>query len=107
MLVLAAYSLSLLFFISFGKLYNGIDPEYNFRKLMATGMAAVILCLTQSVPYFIINVLTGGVYRHTSVSCNFALLATGIFAAVFIFSHFSYSNTVASHSGKREEKYYI
>ena len=64
MLVLASYSLSLLFFISFGKLYNGIDPEYNFRKLMATGMAAVILCLTQSVPCRRVYCFAFFIFKH-------------------------------------------
>lgn len=107
MLVLASYCVSLLFFICFGKLYNGVDTEYNFRKLMATGMVSVILCFTQSVPHFIINAVTGNSYRHTSFWCNAALFMTGLFTAVFIFSHFSYSNTDLRRHGKGDEKFYI
>lgn len=106
-LLLAAYCFNLLFFICFGKLYNKIDTEYNFRRMLATGMGSVILCFTQSVPHFIINAVTGNGYCHTSLACNASLFAGGLFIAVFIFSHFSYKNSAVPHSSESEEEYYI
>ena len=97
LLLIAAYCVLLLFFLCFGKLYNDIDSEYNFRKLMASGMVSVILCFTQSVPHIIINFVTSNGYQHTSNAANFALLAAGIFTAVFVFSYFSRENS-AAHS---------
>ena len=55
LLVLAAYCVILIFFLSFGKLYNGIDTERNFRRLMASGLVAVVLCFTQGLPHIFIN----------------------------------------------------
>ena len=78
-----------------GKLYNGIDREYNFRKLQASGFASVLLCLTQSVPHIIFNLSNGGAYRHTSNISNISLLAYGLFTAAFTLAHFSLKNTSA------------
>lgn len=94
-LMLAAYCTLLFFFLCFGKLYNGIDREYNFRKLQASGFASVLLCLTQSVPHIIFNLSNGGAYRHTSNISNISLLAYGLFTAAFTLAHFSLKNTSA------------
>ena len=94
-LILAAYCTLLFFFLCFGKLYNGIDREYNFRKLQASGFASVLLCLTQSVPHIIFNISNGGAYRHTSNISNISLLAYGLFTAAFTLAHFSLKNTSA------------
>lgn len=93
-LLLAAYCLLLLFFLSFGKLYCGIGTENEFRKLMAWGLTATVLCFTQAVPHIIINLATNNGYQHTSNTANFSLLMFGVFAAAFVFSHFSASNTL-------------
>lgn len=96
-LLLAAYCLLLLFFLSFGKLYCGIGAENEFRKLMAWGLTATVLCFTQAVPHIIINLATNNGYQHTSNTANFSLLMFGIFAAAFVFSHFSASNSLAEN----------
>ena len=89
------YCTLLFFFLCFGKLYNGIDREYNFRKLQASGFASVLLCLTQSVPHIIFNLSNGGAYRHTSNISNISLLVYGLFTAAFTLAHFSLKNTSA------------
>lgn len=98
-LILSALCVMLLFFLSFAKLYNGIDTERNFRKLMASGLVSTVLCFTQSIPHIIINLITDNGYLHTSNVDNFSVLSFGIFIAVFIFSHFSAKNIrfVRSH----------
>ena len=101
-LMLAAYCVALLFFLCFGKLYNKIDVDYNFRKLMASGLSSVILCFTQSIPHIIINITTGNGYLHTSNSSNISLLITGIFIGVFTFSHFSFNNVAVRRTRKTE-----
>ncbi len=93
LLLVFSYSAALLFMLNFAKLYNGIDSEYNFRKLMASGLTAVILCFTQSVPHIIVNVMNGFVYFHTSMAANINVLCTGLFIATFVFSHFSKTNS--------------
>ncbi len=97
-LFLAAYCTLLLFFLSFGKLYNGIDKEYNFRKLQATGFASAVLCLAQGLPHIIFNLINGNNYRHTSNISNIALIIYGIFAAAFTLSYFSMKNIAAADS---------
>ncbi len=93
LLLVLSYSAALLFMLNFGKLYNEIDSEYNFRKLMASGLAAVILCFTQSVPHIIVNVMNEFAYNHTSMASNVNVLCTGLFIVTFVFSHFSKTNS--------------
>ena len=95
----------LLFFLSFGKLYNGIDTERNFRKLMASGLVSAVLCFTQSIPHIIINLVTDNGYLHTSNADNFSVLSFGMFIAVFTFSHFSAKN-IKVVSSQRNGDYY-
>lgn len=103
LLVLAAYCVILLFFINFGKLYNGIDSENNFRKLMASGLVSVVLCFTQGLPHIIINLVTDGAYLHTSATTSLSLIGFGIFIAVFTFSHFSLKNVMVVRYRKTPE----
>lgn len=101
-LMLAAYCVALLFFLCFGKLYNKIDVDYNFRKLMAAGLSSVTLCFTQSIPHIIINIMSGNGYLHTSNASNISLLITGIFIGVFTFSHFSLGNVAVRRVRKNQ-----
>lgn len=102
-LVLSAYCVMLLFFLNFGKLYNGIDSERNFRKLMASGLVSVTLCLTQGLPHIFINLANADSYQHTSNAANLALLGFGLFIAVFTFSHFSVKNIEVIRRRKSSE----
>lgn len=88
LLVIAAYCLLLLFFLAFGKLYNNVGNERNFRRLLAFGLTAVILCFTQSVPHIIINAVTDGGYLHTSNLANVSLAAMGTFTLLFLIFYF-------------------
>lgn len=89
--LIAAYCAVLLFMLNFAKLYNNFDKEKGFRKLLASGLASVLFCFTQSVPNVVFHILSGG-YSHTAVQTNFSMFFTGVFIAVFVFSHFSYAN---------------
>lgn len=91
-LLIGANCVSLLFMLNFAKLYNNIDTERGFRKLLASGLASVILCFTQSVPNIVFHFSTEGGYLHTAMVTNFNVLFTGIFIVAFVFSHFSHSN---------------
>ncbi len=91
-LLLAAYCVSLLFFLSFGRVYNGIEAESGFRRLLATGLVATLLCLTSAIPHFVINFVTNGAYLHTSGITNLGLLVLGLFIGVFTLSHFAKEN---------------
>ena len=90
--LIAAYCVMLLFFLNFTKLYNRIDTEQNFRKILASGLSASILCLSQSLSHFAINLVLGSKYNHVSHISNFGLLSFGIFILVFVFTHFSKEN---------------
>lgn len=103
-LVLSAYCVMLLFFLSFGKLYNGIDSERNFRKLMATGLVSAVLCFTQGIPHIIINLATDNAYLHTTNAANFSIISFGIFITVFTFSHFSAQNMKIVRLHEKSEK---
>lgn len=90
--LILAYCVALLFFLNFAKLYNKVDTEQNFRKILATGLASSILCLSQSVSHFAINILSNGTYNHVSHISNFGLFSFGIFILAFVFTHFSKKN---------------
>lgn len=94
-LLLACYCTALVFFLCYGKAYHQIDADRNFRKLLAAGLSAVIFCMTQSVPHFIVNFMTGNGYLHTSNSTSLSVLVTGLYIAVFLFTHFSAKNCAA------------
>lgn len=89
LLLISAYCVILLFFLAFAKLYNGIDTETNFRKLMAWGLCGSVLCFTQAVPHIIVNLARGFSYLHVSVAENLGVLASGIFLTAFTLTHFS------------------
>ncbi|MBE6777445.1 MAG: hypothetical protein E7542_04970 [Ruminococcaceae bacterium] len=86
-LLMAGYCVLMLFFINYGKLYNGLDVEVNFRKILATGLVSVTLCASQSVAYLLVNVFGSG-YTHSDSSVIFTLLAMSVFIVVFILAHF-------------------
>ncbi len=87
-LIIAAYCIVMLFFVNFAKLYNNIDTEKNFRKLLATGLMSVNLCFTQSFSHIVINLASGNRYLHVSHIANISTLLMGGFILVFLVSHF-------------------
>ena len=95
LLLMGAYCTSLWFMLQFAKLYNHANAKYNAKKLLASGLAAVILCFTQSLPHILINIFSGYSYLHTTVAANFNLLVMGIFILIFLISYF----------GKKEYKH--
>lgn len=102
--LMAVYCMCLLFMLNFAKLYNGLDSEYNFRKILATGLVSVILCFTESVPHLIINIIEDGMYQHTSLVASASVLFTGIFILSFLLSHFSSQN--CSPKGSRVRTFF-
>lgn len=88
-LIMASYCFAMLFFINYAKLYNKIDTERNFRKILATGLCSSVTALTQSVSYFVINFVSEIQYTHTDQITNLTLLGIGLFVLSFIVSHFS------------------
>ena len=87
-LLMGAYCFILLFMLNFAKLYNNIDENTNFRKILASGICASVLCISQSVPYFITNIFNNWKYNHVTPWENISLLTLGIFITTFILSHF-------------------
>ena len=91
-LLMGAYCFILLFMLNFAKLYNNIDENTNFRKILATGIGASVLCVSQSIPYFITNISNDWKYNHVTPWENLSLLAFGIFVTTFIISRYSKKN---------------
>ncbi len=95
-LLIAAYCVVLLFFLSFGKLQNGIGAERNFKPLLAWGLTSVLLCFTQGLSLLFFLFLSGRAYPHTSIASNLALSALGLFTLVFTLTHFSAKNAAVT-----------
>lgn len=87
-LLIATYCVVMVFFVNFAKLYNGVDSDKNFKKLLASGMVSVSLCFTQSIPHIIVNLSSNNGYLHVSHIANISTLVMGIFILVFLISHF-------------------
>ena len=91
-LLLAAYCAVLIFFLNYAKLYNNIDNEKNFRKMLASGLVSASLSLTQSLPHIVVNIASGNKYLHVSHISNISVLLMGIFVLTFLVSHFFIGN---------------
>ncbi len=91
-LLIASLCSMMIFSLQFAKLYNSVDREYNFRKLLASGLVSSLFCFVQSIPYFIFNTVSSTPNNHTSFGANLGLLCFGCFVVTFIGSHFSRKN---------------
>lgn len=91
-LSIATYCVILLFFIAFAKLYNCINDEKNFKKLFAYGLSAALLSLSQSVAYFVINLIFENQYNHIGITTNLNFIAFGLFIVAFVFVYFGCEN---------------
>lgn len=87
-LLLVVYCSVMVFFVNFAKLYNGIDIEKNFKKLLSSGLVSSVLCFTQSIPHIVINIASNNKYLHVSHATNISVLFMGLFVIVFIITHF-------------------
>ena len=84
--LMAGYCLSLLFFINYGKLFNGIKCQNNARKILCTGFTAAIICISQSASYFLVNVFGKEKYLHSDSNVIFTLFVMGLYILGFIIS---------------------
>lgn len=84
-LLIAVYSLSMFFFLNFAKLYNGIDDDKNYKKILSYGLTLSVLCFTSSIPNLLLGAISSG-YNHISLFSSITVLLIGIFATVFVFS---------------------
>ena len=84
-LLLAAYSSLMLFFISYGKLYNGINEKNGSKKITVTALITAIITITASVPNIIINIFGKAPYLHTDIDILITLFALGVFVITFIY----------------------
>lgn len=91
-LILAAYCSVLIFFVNYAKLYNDIDNEKNFRKMLGSGLVCANLALTQSLPHIVVNIASGNRYLHVSHISNISILLMGLFVLIFLVSHFYICN---------------
>ncbi len=87
-----SYCTVLLFFLNFTKLYCRAESDKSFKYLLSSGLTAVVLCFTNSVPGIIINIITKGGYIHSSVSTGITVFFFGVFILSFLLSHFSKKN---------------
>ena len=91
-LIIMTYCVSLVFFMNFAKLYCKTDHNRNFKNLLSSGIAAVILCFTYSVSNILISIFKSSEYVRVSVADNLLFISIGMFISVFLLSHFSKQN---------------
>ena len=84
-ILIAVYSISMLFFLNFAKLYNGIEDDKNYKKILSYGLTLSVLSFTCSVPNLIFASIFYG-FDHISIYTNISVLILGIFDTAFVFS---------------------
>lgn len=94
LLLMAVYSVSLLFMLNFAKFYNNAGGKNISHNLLASGLTAVVLCATQSIPHIFVNLVLDHKYNHTSMAANVTVFCMGAFIAAFTFSNYLRENTV-------------
>ena len=87
-LILAAYCSVMVFFVNFAKLYNDVDAEGNFKKILSSGLVSAVLCFTQGIAHSVINFASDNKYLHISHVANVSVLLMGLFVTVFVVTHF-------------------
>ena len=97
--VLISYCAVLIFMFEFAKVANNIDKDTTYKKLMASGIASVMLCFISAIPRFIATGTGNTESLHDSVSSVFVTLMTGLFVLSYTVSHFS--NAILSYKKKR------
>lgn len=85
-------SCAMLFMLNFTKLYTGCAKENGFRYLLGWGLCSSLLCLTQSIPHFLVQIITGLSYSHIPFASNLNLFFLGLFILSFVLVHFSKEN---------------
>lgn len=90
--LIATYCALLIFFVNFAKLYNDIDNEKNFRKMLSSGLVSATLALTQSLPHIVVNIASENRYLHVSHISNISALFMALFVLSFLVSHFYIDN---------------
>lgn len=83
---------AMLFMLNLTKLYTGCAKENGFRHLLGWGLCSSLLCLTQSLPHFIVQIIKGASYSHISFATNLNLFFLGLFILFFVLVHFSKEN---------------
>lgn len=84
--LIAVYSVSMFFFMNFAKLYNGIEDDKNYKKILSYGLTLSVLCFTSSIPNLLFSTIFIG-FDHISLITNITVLTLGIFASAFVFSN--------------------
>ncbi len=87
-ILIAVYCVCLLFFLNFAKLYNDTDEEKCFKYVLCSGLSAIVLSFTNSIPNILINIISKNSYMHISMSSNITILFLGMFILSFLISYF-------------------
>ncbi|MBQ3817244.1 MAG: hypothetical protein II802_03100, partial [Clostridia bacterium] len=96
-MTLACQCFALLFTANFAKVFNKIDDDKLFRKVLSTGLSTSILCLCDSIPRIYLTLSHREQYLHSTATSTLSLLATGLFALIFTISFFSNNNLKHHH----------
>ncbi len=86
--LLLTNSAILVFMLEFAKYVNNINNESNYKKLLGSGMAAVMLCFTSTIPQLIVAICGKAEMLRESVSSIFTTIFTGAFILSFLISFY-------------------
>lgn len=81
---LALLCFLLVFFLYFGKFFNGLQAKSD-KLLFSVGICASILCISSFISRAVAVIIKGKTVVHSSLSLSVSILFFGIFIAVWVF----------------------
>lgn len=105
--LLLACGATLVFLLQLAKLFCGLGGKMHFKRIMLSGICAVILNIDYALPNLLLELGDIRSLSGESISSEILLLLFAVFIICFLASYFSISNlTVKRHSSYRTNNSY-
>lgn len=92
-----------LFLFEFGKIANEYDKEKNYKKILVTGVLAVLFNGLFSIPQMILLLTDFKSTEHQPASALLSSLFVGVFVTIYLLAHFSNKNLKNHHYRRKKE----
>ncbi len=90
----------LIFMLEFAKLANNIGEGKNYKKLLGSGVAAIMLCAVSSVPPLVAAAIESNLVIHQAVHSIISTGFMGVYIFTVVMSHFGDGSILyEKHSG--------
>lgn len=91
-LLMTGYCLLMIFFINYGRLYNGLSGKKSNKILVGAGCTAAVICISQALAFYVVNSVSAEKYLHSDKNVIFTMLCMGLYALIFVASSLKKEN---------------